>query len=221
VLASWRADLAGEVERRGVARISHLRRLGATGEVPAEATVVGDWVMSAERASTWRDRLTAAVREEPSGLSPVAAARTVGLPDPELVAALVADPVSLRAGRLVVESALPESLQAALEAVRTRLSETPFAAPAADELTAWGLDQRALARLGRESRLLLVGDGVVLLPGADSAAYDVLRALPQPFTTSQARQALGTSRRVVLPLLAHLDRTGRTVRLADDTRRVR
>ncbi|HET9630943.1 MAG TPA: SelB C-terminal domain-containing protein, partial [Terrabacter sp.] len=63
--------------------------------------------------------------------------------------------------------------------------------------------------------------GVVLLPGADDTAYDVLGALPQPFTTSQARQALGTSRRVVLPLLAHLDRTGRTVRLPDDTRRVR
>jgi selenocysteine-specific elongation factor len=61
----------------------------------------------------------------------------------------------------------------------------------------------------------------VLLPGADEAAYAVLSALPQPFTTSQARQALGTSRRVALPLLAHLDRTGRTVRLADDTRRVR
>ncbi|HET6938155.1 MAG TPA: SelB C-terminal domain-containing protein, partial [Nocardioides sp.] len=42
-----------------------------------------------------------------------------------------------------------------------------------------------------------------------------------PFTTSAARQALGTSRRVALPLLAHLDRTGRTVRLADDTRRLR
>jgi len=48
----------------------------------------------------------------------------------------------------------------------------------------------------------------------------VLAGLPQPFTTSQARQALDTSRRVVLALLAHLDRTGRTVRLPDDTRRV-
>jgi selenocysteine-specific elongation factor len=48
-----------------------------------------------------------------------------------------------------------------------------------------------------------------------------LSSLAQPFTTSEARQALQTSRRVVLPLLAHLDRTGRTVRLPDDRRRVR
>jgi selenocysteine-specific elongation factor len=66
-----------------------------------------------------------------------------------------------------------------------------------------------------------VGDGVALLPGSDDDAVKLLSTLQQPFTTSQARQALGTSRRVVLPLLAHLDRTGRTVRLPDDTRRIR
>jgi len=49
----------------------------------------------------------------------------------------------------------------------------------------------------------------------------VLGGLPQPFTTSEARQALGTSRRVALPLLAHLDRTGRTLRLPDDRRQLR
>ena len=49
----------------------------------------------------------------------------------------------------------------------------------------------------------------------------MLRQLPQPFSTSEARQALGTSRRVALPLLDHLDRAGLTVRLPDDRRRVR
>jgi len=48
----------------------------------------------------------------------------------------------------------------------------------------------------------------------------VLRGLPQPFTTSEARTALGTSRRVALALLAHLDRRGATTRLPDDRRRV-
>jgi selenocysteine-specific elongation factor len=62
---------------------------------------------------------------------------------------------------------------------------------------------------------------VVLGPTADDVATSRLAELPQPFTVSQARQALGSSRRVVLPLLAHLDRRGRTVRLPDDTRRVR
>jgi len=60
----------------------------------------------------------------------------------------------------------------------------------------------------------------VLLPGADVRAVEELSALPQPFTTSEARSRLGTSRRVVLPLLEHLDRSGLTRRLADDRRLV-
>jgi selenocysteine-specific elongation factor len=75
--------------------------------------------------------------------------------------------------------------------------------------------------LERGGHLLRVGEDVVLLPGADLLALELLRDLPQPFTTSEARRALGTSRRVALPLLGHLDRTSRTVRLADDRRRLR
>jgi selenocysteine-specific elongation factor len=60
----------------------------------------------------------------------------------------------------------------------------------------------------------------VLLPGADRLAAAWLAELPQPFTTSEARKRLGTSRRVVLPLLGHLDRLGLTRRLPDDRREV-
>jgi len=38
----------------------------------------------------------------------------------------------------------------------------------------------------------------------------VLVTLSQPFTTSEARQALTTTRRVALPLLEHLDARGWT-----------
>ena len=68
--------------------------------------------------------------------------------------------------------------------------------------------------------MLRVADGVVLLPGADDRAVEVLRALPQPFTTSEAREALGTTRRVVLPLLATWTAPAARVRLPDDRRRV-
>jgi selenocysteine-specific elongation factor len=78
-----------------------------------------------------------------------------------------------------------------------------------------------VAAAGRAGRLLVLEEGVVLRPGADRDALEVLSRLPQPFTASEARQALGSSRRVVLPLLALLDRTGRTVRLPDDRRRLR
>jgi selenocysteine-specific elongation factor len=65
-----------------------------------------------------------------------------------------------------------------------------------------------------------VAEGVVLLPDAVERAATVLGALPQPFTTSEARQALGTSRRVVIPLLELLDRRRVTARLPDDRRAV-
>ncbi|MBA2559343.1 MAG: SelB C-terminal domain-containing protein, partial [Propionibacteriales bacterium] len=72
----------------------------------------------------------------------------------------------------------------------------------------------------KAGRLLRLADGVVLMPGADREAATRLAALAQPFTASEARTELGSSRRVVLPLLAHLDRIGLTRRLPDDRREV-
>ena len=60
----------------------------------------------------------------------------------------------------------------------------------------------------------------MLAPGADAEAARLLAGLPQPFTAAQARQVLGTTRRVAIPLLEYLDRTGVTERLADDRRRL-
>src|SRR5207244_798254 len=62
---------------------------------------------------------------------------------------------------------------------------------------------------------------VVLAPDAQARAATILAGLPQPFTTAEARQALGTTRRVAIPLLEYLDRTGITQRLPDDRRRLR
>ncbi|MCW2863517.1 MAG: selenocysteine-specific translation elongation factor, partial [Actinoallomurus sp.] len=67
---------------------------------------------------------------------------------------------------------------------------------------------------------LKVAEGIVLLPGADTAAARILAGLPQPFTVSEARRALDTSRRVAVPLLEHLDRRGLTAR-DGDARRVK
>ena len=60
-----------------------------------------------------------------------------------------------------------------------------------------------------------------LAPDAQARAAAVLARLPQPFTTAEARQALGTTRRVAIPLLEYLDRAGITQRLPDDRRRLR
>jgi selenocysteine-specific elongation factor len=116
---------------------------------------------------------------------------------------------------------VPEPLLTAVQAVRSDLATDPFRAPEADRLRELGLDTRAIAAAARAGLLLRVSDQVILAPGADSAAAQALAQLPQPFTTAQARQALGTTRRVAIPLLEFLDRARVTERLPDDRRRLR
>ncbi|MBE7194212.1 MAG: SelB C-terminal domain-containing protein, partial [Gordonia polyisoprenivorans] len=101
----------------------------------------------------------------------------------------------------------------AITAVERRLADDPFAAPEADDLAALGLGDRELAAAERTGRLLRLGSGVVLAPTAPALAMRSLARLPTPFTTSEARQALHTTRRVVIPLLEHLDARGWTRRL--------
>jgi selenocysteine-specific elongation factor len=108
-----------------------------------------------------------------------------------------------------------------MEELRAELTAAPFRAPEADRLAALGLGARELAALVRAGELIAIADGVVLLPGAPDRAVEVLRAAGPAFTLSQARQALGTTRRVVVPLLEHLGRTGRTERVDDRTHRLR
>ena len=69
--------------------------------------------------------------------------------------------------------------------------------------------------------LLRLPGNVLLAPDAAGRAARILAGLPQPFTAAEARKALQTSRRVVIPLLEWLDRKGITKRLADDRRTMR
>jgi selenocysteine-specific elongation factor len=116
---------------------------------------------------------------------------------------------------------LPPRIAEAVHAVLDGLAADPFAAPDTERLRQLGLDARALAAAARVGLLLRVADLVVLAPGADKDAARVLAGLDQPFTTSQARQALNTSRRVAIPLLEYLDRARVTERLPGDLRRIR
>jgi selenocysteine-specific elongation factor len=94
-------------------------------------------------------------------------------------------------------------------------------APEADRLTELGLGSKELAALVNAGELDRIGPGIYLLPGSEQAAVDVLAALDDPeFTLSTARQALGTTRRVAVPLLELLARRGRTTRTADGGHRL-
>jgi selenocysteine-specific elongation factor len=116
---------------------------------------------------------------------------------------------------------LPPTIAAAVQSVLDDLAANPFTAPDAERLRQLGLNVKALATAARSGVLLRVAETVVLAPGADKAAAALLADLDQPFTTSQARQALRTSRRVVIPLLEYLDRARITERLPGDLRRIR
>jgi selenocysteine-specific elongation factor len=232
--ASGTPDLYAEVSRRGAARVADLATLGIPAEVlnaVADTTGQetgsglrreGEWLVTSDKWQQWVRDVTAAVDAsavasplEP-GLSLEAARRACGLPDVRLVPALARDAqLALVGGRVARPGAAPSfgPAEAGLAALEARLRESSFAAPERPDLKLWGLGPRELAAAERAGRILRLADDVVLLPVTPALAMRVLSGLPQPFTTSTARQALSTTRRVVIPLLEHLDARGWTRRL--------
>jgi selenocysteine-specific elongation factor len=221
-LASWpeipqAADL---LRRHGLLRASSLRAMGVAELPPPVAT---GWCADPVHWKKLHVDMAAAAaayaeRDPLAPGMPVDAARTaLDLPDRALVDTL------LRAipAKAPVVPTLPSAIAAAVSTIRKDLAGQPFAAPEANRLRELGLDVKAIAAAARAGILLRITEQIVLAPGADEAAAKVLAGLPQPFTTAQARQALGTTRRVAIPLLEYLDRARITERLPDDRRRVR
>ncbi|WP_413250809.1 selenocysteine-specific translation elongation factor [Sinomonas flava] len=219
-------DVLGEVAARGAVQEQHLRRLGLLSEEPGAAPagirVLREWWVHAPVLESWQQRLRTALEalqeSDPltPGLSMGAARDLLTLPDERLLAHIVREAGLEQEGGRVRLPGGHGSLGAAESAVadlERRLTADPFRAPEADELAALKLGARELAAAERMGRVLRLRDGVVLLPTAPALAMRVLARLEQPFTTSQARQALGTTRRIAVPLLEHLDSRGWTRRL--------
>jgi selenocysteine-specific elongation factor len=123
------------------------------------------------------------------------------------------------AARDAIEAA-DAALAPGVDELAERLTREPFAAPEQSELDALGLGRKELTAAVTAGRLLRLPTVVVLLPDAPDRAVRLLSTLPQPFTASAARQALGTSRRVAIPLLEHLDSRGWTRRVDGSLREV-
>ncbi|HXV93191.1 MAG TPA: SelB C-terminal domain-containing protein [Pseudonocardia sp.] len=232
-----------ELARRGTARQADLVAMGVPREEAAASArrvpAAGGWLVDPALAGRLADRLVAAVAAHDEadpvdpGLPIEAARRAVGLPDARLVEAVLrhaagtagsaAEGVVIRDGRVVRAAAAgpPAGVRAALDALRDDLRRDPFAAPEAARLAELGLGPRQLASLVRAGELMKLADGVVLLPGADTRAVEVLAGLGGEFTLSEARQALGTTRRVAVPLLELLARTGRAERTSSGGHRLR
>jgi selenocysteine-specific elongation factor len=171
-------------------------------------------------------RLVAALAAHPPDSGPPADEPRphVGRPDAGSEAAPPRMALAVRDGRVVPAAAapsLPADVLAGVAEVRRDLAAAPFVAPEAHRLAELGLGPRELAAAVRAGRLVRVAPGIYLLPGAEAGAVEVLAGLAQPFTLSEARRALGTTRRVAVPLLELLDASGYTERLPDDRRRLR
>ncbi|QFZ21627.1 SelB domain-containing protein [Saccharothrix syringae] len=211
------ADLAGDVaaahlRARGVVDAAELRVLGF-GDV---GEPVGRWRVDPDHLRRVAGRVPEVVerwrREHP--LAPAVPldvlARRLDVPV-EVVR-------RLGVGGRAAGGELPPAVERAVAAVEADLAREPFRAPDAARLAELGLGHRELAAAVRLGRLVRVADGVVLGPDAPERAVAVLAGLPGPFTAARAKQALGTTRRVAVPLLELLDSLGLTRRLPDDTR---
>ncbi|MBN9109208.1 MAG: selenocysteine-specific translation elongation factor [Pseudonocardia sp.] len=229
-------DAAAELARRRVVRSADLVAMGVPrSEVAALAVpAAAGWLVDPAVVEPVVTGLGAAVDAHDTtdpldpGLPTEAARRAADLPDARLIDALLraADAPGLvhRDGRVSrsVAAGLPAAVRDGLDALRADLEVDPFAAPGADRLAELGLGPREIASLVRAGELLRLADGVVLLAGADDRAVDLLTGLgADELTLSEVRQALGTTRRVAVPLMEHLGRTGRTVRTDSGAHRLR
>lgn len=113
---------------------------------------------------------------------------------------------------------LPEPLRAAGETLRRSLAAQPLEPPSRKELAPDAASQRALKFLIESGEVVEITGELVMSTAAVAQATAQVKAFVArhgPATVSELRQALGSSRRVVVPLLEHLDRTFVTVRHGD------
>jgi selenocysteine-specific elongation factor len=210
-----------------------LRTIGVpVGDEPPHGVVAaGSWLVSTTRWEEWLRAIRAAVAGQPdalldAGISHADLIRTLGLEAPELLTALLRACPELEdaEGRVRKRGGAPAlrpDLDNAVSRLVASLKADPFAAPEQQRLVALGLGHRELGAAAAARAILLLPGDIALLPTAPAEAAERLHDLPQPFTLSAARQALGTTRRVAVPLLEHLDRMGITQRVDGDLRRLR
>lgn len=220
-----------EVERRRAVEQATITAMGipVPRSLPSGVLVHDRWLINQQALDTWsqqlRDTVVAQYERDPSagGLTEQAAVNTLELPDRSFLALVVAEAKLQQATGRISDPTLQPSLGAAEAAVaelEQRFADDPFSAPTADELDQLGLGDKELAAAAEQQRMLRLKDNIVLSPKTPALAMRQIVQLEQPFTVSDARQALGTTRRTLIPLLEHLDARGWTQRLDGNLRKV-
>lgn len=222
-------SLTHEVERRAAVPAETLERFGIAvpAQLPDALVRFDTWIASKRALTGWARRLRQVVADDlksnplTAGVPRDAALDALQLPDVSLLPAVIKlARLATAAGRIQAPKQ-PANLgpaEVAIAKLEQQLRANPFVAPDADTLAALRVGPRELAAAERVGRLVRIADGIVLLPDAPARAAAELARLRQPFTVSEARQQLGTTRRVAVPLLELLDRRQLTHRI-DETRR--
>lgn len=194
---------------------------------PASLVEFRSWWVNAQAIGRWTAQLRTLFDTHltdhhlSDGLPLATALSALALPDDSLVSVAVAGARLKRDGAIIRDPhAAPRDLgpaEKSVAIVEAQLAKEPFVAPDAGTLDELGLGPIELAAAERAGRLLRVGP-IVLLPSAPQQAAEILGQQPGEFTLSQARQALGTTRRVAVPLLEYMDARGLTRRTSDSAR---
>ena len=194
---------------------------------PASLVEFRSWWVNAQAIARWTAQLRTLFDTHltdhhlSDGLPLATALSALALPDDSLVSIAVAGARLKRDGAIIRDphAALRDlgPAEKSVAIVEAQLTKEPFVAPDAGTLDELGLGPIELAAAERAGRLLRVGP-IVLLPSAPQQAAEILGQQPGEFTLSQARQALGTTRRVAVPLLEYMDARGLTRRTSDSAR---
>jgi selenocysteine-specific elongation factor len=222
-------DGVAELRRRGLIRRDELVAMGVPepAGVPHEAGWLVDPLLLAQCATQLAATVAAYAAGNPlePGMPLETARQVSGMPDAQLVDRLLgAGGLTVSEGRVRLAgptTGLPDAVRSAIAELRAELARRPFAAPEAHRLAELGLGTKQLAAAVRAGELLKIADGIYLAPGAEHDAIARLRGLPSPFTLSQARQALDTTRRVAVPIMEYLTRRGISRLLPDGTHELR
>jgi selenocysteine-specific elongation factor len=145
--------------------------------------------------------------------------------EPEVLESLLADLCEgdfVRKGSVIARSShrpkLPAQVQAIEQRIREALSKQPFDPPSRQTIEADPQARQVLRFLIENGHVIEIALDVVLLRESfERMKSQVIEFISKngPATVSELRQALGSSRRVMVPLLERLDREGKTRREGD------
>jgi selenocysteine-specific elongation factor len=145
--------------------------------------------------------------------------------DPEMLEALVADLCNnhfIRKGSIVARTShrptLPTHVRPVEKKIREELSKQPFDPPSRKAIESDPQARQVVRFLVENGEVIEIASDVMLLRESFEQMKSQVAgfvAKNGPATVSDLRQALGSSRRVMVPLLERLDREGFTRRVGD------